>query len=139
MSGTSAKDNLGDDGFVALEEDVVAPPDCKNDKCEITEKLCWIVEPRGWIKKRENYSIFLFPPSNKFRQICNTIASKKGFDYGVLFFISLNCITLAMERPTIPPGSLERNILTAANYMFTVVFAIEMFIKVIAKGLWYGD
>ncbi|XP_035217562.1 voltage-dependent T-type calcium channel subunit alpha-1H-like [Stegodyphus dumicola] len=139
MSGTSAKDNLGDAGFVALEEDIVPPPDCKNDKCEITEKLCWIVEPTGWIKKRENYSIFLFPPSNKFRQICNTFASKKGFDYGVLFFISLNCITLAMERPTIPPGSLERNILTAANYMFTVVFAIEMFIKVIAKGLWYGD
>ncbi|XP_054711227.1 voltage-dependent T-type calcium channel subunit alpha-1G-like [Uloborus diversus] len=124
-------------------EEVVPPPklvpDCKNDQCEITEKICWIIEPKGWIKKRENYSIFLFPPANRFRQLCNLIASKKAFDYGVLFFISLNCITLAMERPTIPPGSLERTILTAANYMFTVVFAIEMFIKVIAKGLWYGN
>ncbi|XP_055945337.1 voltage-dependent T-type calcium channel subunit alpha-1I-like [Argiope bruennichi] len=134
-----------DPGLVTLEEEepaVVqgpAPPDCKNDKCEITEKICWIIEPKGWIKERENYSIFLFPPTNRFRQICNTIASKKAFDYAVLFFISLNCITLAMERPTIPPGSLERNILTAANYVFTVVFAIEMFIKVIAKGLWYGN
>ncbi|GFS67407.1 voltage-dependent T-type calcium channel subunit alpha-1H [Nephila pilipes] len=131
---------------VTLEEEEPAPvpigpmpPDCKNDKCEITEKICWIIEPKGWIKKRENYSIFLFPPSNRFRQICNHIASKKAFDYAVLFFISLNCITLAMERPTIPPGSLERSILTAANYVFTVVFAIEMFIKVIAKGLWYGN
>ncbi|GFY59880.1 voltage-dependent T-type calcium channel subunit alpha-1H [Trichonephila inaurata madagascariensis] len=56
---------------VTLEEEEPAlvpigpmPPDCKNDKCEITEKICWIIEPKGWIKKRENYSIFLFPPSN---------------------------------------------------------------------------
>ncbi|KAG8180483.1 hypothetical protein JTE90_026642 [Oedothorax gibbosus] len=120
-------------------DQVKVVPDCKNDKCEITENILWIIEPNGWIKKRENYSIFLFPPSNRFRQLCNHIASKKAFDYGVLLFISLNCITLAMERPTIPPGSMERTVLTAANYIFTIVFAIEMFIKVIAKGLWYGS
>uniref|UniRef100_T1DC41 Voltage-dependent T-type calcium channel subunit alpha n=2 Tax=Entelegynae TaxID=74971 RepID=T1DC41_CUPSA len=141
MSGGSTKEPPPcDPGLVVLEEEIVQPTsDCKNDHCEITEKLCWFIEPKGWIKRRENYSIFLFPPSNRFRQICNSIASKKAFDYGVLFFISLNCITLAMERPTIPPKSLERSILTAANYVFTVVFAIEMFIKVIAKGLWYGE
>lgn len=35
-----------------------------------------------------------------------------------------------MERPNIPPQSLERKFLSAANYVFTVVFGIEMFIKV---------
>ena len=60
------------------------------------------------------------------------------FDYVVLIFISLNCITLAMERPKIPPWSAEREILNAANYIFTFVFALEMFLKVIAKGLFYG-
>jgi len=48
----------------------------------------------------------------------------------VLLFIALNCITLAMERPNIPPSSTERLFLATANYVFTVVFTVEMFIKV---------
>lgn len=35
-----------------------------------------------------------------------------------------------MERPNIPPDSIERIFLATANYIFTVVFAIEMFVKV---------
>lgn len=48
----------------------------------------------------------------------------------MLLFIGLNCITLAMERPNIPPDSRERVFLASANYLFTAVFAIEMFVKV---------
>jgi voltage-dependent calcium channel T type alpha-1G len=54
-------------------------------------------------------------------------------------FIALNCITLAMERPNIPPNCKERYFLSTANYVFTVVFAIEMFIKVVAAGMFYGS
>jgi voltage-dependent calcium channel T type alpha-1G len=43
-----------------------------------------------------------------------------------------------MERPRIKPMSLEREMLVFANYLFTVVFAIEMLLKVIANGLFYG-
>lgn len=66
----------------------------------------------------------------RFRRKCEEIVSKKWFDNLVLFFIALNCITLAMERPNIPPHSKERKFLSIANYVFTVVFGIEMFIKV---------
>lgn len=55
---------------------------------------------------------------------------QKWFDNIVLLFIGLNCITLAMERPNIPPDSVERIFLSSANYIFTVVFAAEMFVKV---------
>lgn len=48
-------------------------------------------------------------------------------------FIALNCITLAMERPNIPPNAPERHFLGSANYVFTVVFALEMFVKVIPE------
>ena len=48
------------------------------------------------------------------------------FDFVVLVFIAGNCITLAMERPTIPPWSTERRILTIANHVFTAVFALEL-------------
>ena len=35
-----------------------------------------------------------------------------------------------MERPNIPPWSLERTVLDYANHVFTVVFGIEMLLKV---------
>ncbi|XP_067128742.1 voltage-dependent T-type calcium channel subunit alpha-1G-like isoform X2 [Centruroides vittatus] len=102
-------------------------------------KLAWYMEPRGCFKDRKDYSLFIFPPSNRLRKVCVILADNKKFDYGILVFIALNCISLAMERPTIPPDSVEREVLNAANYVFTFVFAVEMFIKVIAKGLWYGE
>lgn len=35
-----------------------------------------------------------------------------------------------MERPNIPPDSPERLFLATANYVFTAVFTVEMFVKV---------
>lgn len=62
--------------------------------------------------------------------MCNWIVNKKWFDNVILLFIALNCITLAMERPNIPPNSTERVFLASANYVFTVVFSLEMLVKV---------
>jgi len=62
--------------------------------------------------------------------MCKKLVEKKWFDNAILLFIALNCITLAMERPNIPPDSTERMFLSTANYIFTVVFAVEMFVKV---------
>ncbi|GFQ65259.1 voltage-dependent T-type calcium channel subunit alpha-1I [Trichonephila clavata] len=101
-------------------------------------KLCWFFEPKGWVKEREDYSLFLFSKSNCLRQVCCRIAENKWFDYTILVFIASNCVTLAMERPTIPPDSYERLFLTGTNYIFIIVFTFEMIVKVMAKGLWYG-
>ena len=73
--------------------------------------------------------------------MCKKLVEMKWFDNAVLMFIALNCITLAMERPNIPPESTERVFLATANYVFTFVFAIEMFVKVcvinhIGKDVW---
>jgi len=91
------------------------------------------------LREREDYALFLFPPENKVRQTCGKLVSNKWFDHLVLCFIGLNCVTLAMERPHIPPDSVERLFLTVTNYVFTVVFGLEMLLKVIAVGLFYGE
>lgn len=67
----------------------------------------------------------------RFRIMCKKLVERKWFDNAILLFIALNCITLAMERPNIPPSSTERIFLSTANYIFTVVFAVEMFVKVV--------
>ncbi|UYV83726.1 CACNA1G [Cordylochernes scorpioides] len=113
-------------------------PTATDVKSDRSFKLCWFVELFDCLKEREDYALFIFPLDNKFRKWCKYLADAKWFDYIILVFIAMNCITLAMERPNIPPNSLEREVLSSANYVFTVVFAIEMFIKVVAKGLWYG-
>jgi hypothetical protein len=47
----------------------------------------------------------LLGPSSRFRVLCQTIIAHKLFDYVVLAFIFLNCITIALERPQIEAGS----------------------------------
>lgn len=84
----------------------------------------------GYTYEREDYSLYLFAEDNKFRQICVWFVTQKWFDNVILLFIALNCITLAMERPNIPPNCPERYFLMTANYIFTVVFTVEMFVKV---------
>lgn len=91
-----------------------------------------------WTYDRDSYTLYLFPPENRFRRLCLWFVNQKWFDNVVLLFIALNCITLAMERPNIPPWSKERLFLQTANNVFTAVFAVEMLIKVVATGMFYG-
>lgn len=76
----------------------------------------------------------LIRSSFRFRHRCIVIVKHPVFDKIVLLFIALNCITLAMERPSIPPDSIERQILSISNDLFTVLFLAEMSLKVIACG-----
>uniref|UniRef100_A0A915C571 Ion transport domain-containing protein n=3 Tax=Parascaris univalens TaxID=6257 RepID=A0A915C571_PARUN len=88
--------------------------------------------------KRADHSLYIFSPKNGVRIRCLQLTQKKWFDYTILFFIGINCITLAMERPSIPPKSVERQFLTISGYVFTVIFTIEMTLKVIANGCLIG-
>ncbi|KAK6111561.1 Ion transport family protein [Brugia pahangi] len=88
--------------------------------------------------KRADYSFYIFSSKNRIRIKCLQLTQKKWFDYTILIFIGINCITLAMERPSIPPKSLERQFLTFSGYVFTVIFTIEMSMKVVANGCLLG-
>uniref|UniRef100_A0A8C2J5X3 Calcium channel, voltage-dependent, T type, alpha 1H subunit a n=1 Tax=Cyprinus carpio TaxID=7962 RepID=A0A8C2J5X3_CYPCA len=84
----------------------------------------------------EDWSLYLFSPQNRFRMMCQRLISHKMFDHIVLVFIFLNCITIALERPTIQPS--ERMFLSISNYVFTVIFVAEMTVKVVALGFCAG-
>nr|XP_022916967.1 voltage-dependent T-type calcium channel subunit alpha-1G-like isoform X2 [Onthophagus taurus] len=131
--------------FEKQEEKVL--PRIKLDECETVEpeikttklkKFLMMIEPKGCMKERDEFSLYIFPPNNRFRKLCVWLVYQKWFDNVVLLFIAMNCITLAMERPNIPPDSTERFFLKSTNYLFTVVFTLEMFLKVVASGMCYG-
>uniref|UniRef100_A0A8R1DKV8 Ion_trans domain-containing protein n=2 Tax=Caenorhabditis japonica TaxID=281687 RepID=A0A8R1DKV8_CAEJA len=90
------------------------------------------------LHNRTEYSMFLMGPKNPVRIKCLQTTQKKWFDYTILFFIGINCITLAMERPSIPPDSFERKFLQISGYVFTVIFTGEMMMKVVANGCFIG-
>ncbi|XP_077411716.1 voltage-dependent T-type calcium channel subunit alpha-1I isoform X2 [Vanacampus margaritifer] len=112
---------------------------------ELDYSLCFRIQKMleahkpDWCETREDWSVFLFSPQNKFRQICQSIIAHKLFDYVVLAFIFSNCITVALERPKILQGSLERVFLTISNYIFTAIFVSEMTLKVVSMGLYVGE
>ena len=55
---------------------------------------------------RVEYSLYLFSKENSFRKLCSYITLNKWFKSILTFFVALNCITLAMERPSILPTSI---------------------------------
>ena len=93
---------------------------------------------REYLAKRETHSLYIWQPNSRLRMFCQDLTSQGWFDFIILTFISANCITLAMERPNIPPWSTERYILGICNHIFTVVFAAEMAMKAIACGFIFG-
>lgn len=60
----------------------------------------------SFFKKRHEYSLYLFSKENLFRKFCSYITLHKWYETAILFFVALNCITLAMERPSILESSL---------------------------------
>ncbi|XP_059138724.1 voltage-dependent T-type calcium channel subunit alpha-1G-like isoform X5 [Physella acuta] len=148
-SGNSKDDNKSNKNFVDLpdvkialdkeegreEESDLPDPDAID---ETEWNWSWCPEPKGCFLDRHEYTFYLLSNENRLRKFTHQLISKKWFDNAVLIFIALNCITLAMERPSIPPYSVERFFLTYSNYVFTFVFTLEMMIKVIAKGFFIG-
>ncbi|KAL6108518.1 cacna1g [Pungitius sinensis] len=92
-----------------------------------------------WCKKREEWSFYALSPQNEFRLFCKRVMSNDLFEYTVLLFILLNCITIAMERPGIEPGSKERMFLNISGHVFSAVFLVEMLFKVLTLGLFFGS
>uniref|UniRef100_A0A674C9Q5 Calcium voltage-gated channel subunit alpha1 I n=1 Tax=Salmo trutta TaxID=8032 RepID=A0A674C9Q5_SALTR len=115
-----------------------SPGDLRLSMCFRIQKMMEVYRP-DWCEKREDWSVYLFSPQNKFRLLCQSIIAHKLFDYVVLSFIFLNCITVALERPKILQSSLERLFLTVSNYVFTAIFVAEMTVKVVSKGLYLGE
>ncbi|XP_007519450.2 voltage-dependent T-type calcium channel subunit alpha-1I [Erinaceus europaeus] len=133
----------------SIAKDVFTKMDDRRDRGEEEEEmdytLCFRVRKMidaykpDWCEVREDWSVYLFSPENRCRVLCQTIIAHKLFDYVVLAFIFLNCITIALERPQIEAGSTERIFLTVSNYIFTAIFVGEMTLKVVSLGLYFGE
>nr|XP_054098372.1 voltage-dependent T-type calcium channel subunit alpha-1H isoform X2 [Callithrix jacchus] len=120
------------------EEAAELDDDLEDSCCFRLRKVLEPYKPQ-WCRSREAWALYLFSPQNRFRDSCRKIITHKLFDHVVLIFIFLNCVTIALERPDIDPGSTERVFLSISNYIFTAIFVAEMMVKVVALGLLSGE
>uniref|UniRef100_H2YFL9 Ion transport domain-containing protein n=1 Tax=Ciona savignyi TaxID=51511 RepID=H2YFL9_CIOSA len=111
---------------------------CKG--CCLSQCRCPILPPSppNWTYTRKEWSLYLFSPELKFRRAVQKITEHKVFDNTILLLIFGNCITIAMERPSLKEGDYEREVLDCFNNIFTFVFLLELILKVIASGFYVG-
>ncbi|CAB4001908.1 voltage-dependent N-type calcium channel subunit alpha-1B-like isoform X1, partial [Paramuricea clavata] len=78
-------------------------------------------------------SLFLFGPENKFRRVCHYIVNLRHFDNFMLVVIICSSILLAVEDP-VDEYSERNKVIRYFDYIFTSIFAFEVFVKLIDLG-----
>lgn len=77
-------------------------------------------------------SLCLFSRAHPFRRACVHMLRDPNFDRVILTLICASSISLAYDTPT--QTALTTRVLYVLNYFFTVAFAVETLIKVVALG-----
>ncbi|XP_029455730.1 voltage-dependent L-type calcium channel subunit alpha-1C isoform X4 [Rhinatrema bivittatum] len=78
-------------------------------------------------------AFFIFSPDNRFRVHCHRIVNHNIFTNLILFFILLSSISLAAEDP-VRHYSFRNQVLFYFDIVFTVIFTIEIGLKMTAYG-----
>ncbi|XP_057290676.1 voltage-dependent calcium channel type A subunit alpha-1-like isoform X2 [Hydractinia symbiolongicarpus] len=79
-------------------------------------------------------SLYIFSPQNRFRIACHKIVHFRYFDWFIMAVILMSSITLAIEDPVNDNANINK-ILHYFDYFFTIVFGIEVLLKIIDNGL----
>jgi len=84
-------------------------------------------------------TLLLFGPRNPIRLTFALIVSHSAFDWGILFFIIISSVCLAMEAPLMNPHSSFQKNLQGLDTSLTVLFMIEMVMKVVSVGFVFEE
>eukprot|EP00736_Rhodelphis_marinus_P011724 Rmarinus@m.8052 len=80
-------------------------------------------------------SLGTFSPDSKFRKICARVAVSPQLNAFVMICIFLSCILLAGEQEfSERNGGAGKTVVTVLDALFTFVFTLEFFVKVVAWG-----
>ena len=83
--------------------------------------------------KYEGKSLGLFSVQNYVRRWCYDMVDDKKFDMVIMTFIVISSLTMAFESPKVLESSAVET-LNILDWIFTIIFVIEMIMKLIAYG-----
>jgi Ca2+-binding EF-hand superfamily protein len=69
------------------------------------------------------------------RTRCAKIANAHRTDHFIIAVIICNCVTMAMDHPDVDPDGELRLTLDLVDFVFTLIFTVEMFVRIAAFGL----
>jgi len=82
----------------------------------------------------EGNAVFVLGPENALRVKVTEIVDHKSFDHVVLVLIIVSSVLLGIDDPLGDPEGTQANFLAVLDYIFTVLFIIEMTLKIISMG-----
>jgi len=85
------------------------------------------------------YSCGLSPPDAPLRVFLFRMVSSSVFEVVIFGLIILNCVFLALDRPTLDSTSGLAKAIRGMDFFFAFVFLLEMLAKIVAHGLWHQD
>jgi hypothetical protein len=86
----------------------------------------------------EGSPLFIIPKSWKVRGYIGTVINNKYYDWVIVTIIIVSSVQLALDTPLLDPYSTKRQVLYWIDFMTTVVFIAECFLKIITYGLLYN-
>lgn len=115
-----------------------------------TDRLpSWISKMELWgnrkneacTKRCGERSCFLFSREGEIRKACLALIAIPAFDHVIMVFIGFSSVVMAFENPLRDPNSMEVQVLQILGTVFTVIFLLEVVVKVVALGAFcnYGD
>ena len=82
---------------------------------------------------------FLNPRTSVVRRTCYAIVDDKRFDALIMFCIAASSVLMAFESPKAMEDAAFASALEAADWCFTVLFTLEMLMKLTAFGVWLEE
>ena len=99
-------------------------------------------QPGGAPKPLHRYrsnSLKLFSPTNPLRRFCYAVVDDKRFDLFIMLCIAVSSFTMIFESPKAMEKESFASALDAVDITFTVLFAMEMVMKLVAYGMWLEE
>lgn len=72
---------------------------------------------------------------SRFRAAVRRVVEHRAFEWTILFLIMASSLTLAFEDINLEKNPVRKQIVEILNYFYVIVFAIEMFLKLLAFGV----
>lgn len=82
-------------------------------------------------------SLFFFAPRNPIRQNAHAIVAHPHFDSVVLVLVLASTVSVALDNPLEPPESPRVRMLVWVDFGLTMLFVLEVVLKVLAQGLYF--
>jgi hypothetical protein len=67
------------------------------------------------------------------------LVEHKNFDRGIMLLIVASSVLLAIDNPLMDPASALVKALATTDVVLTVLFTLEMLMKIFVQGLWSGE